>query len=182
MGRDAPANTFGDSVPEMSHLEELLAEYHQWLGHVVICGAKVGKLLKGGWKMELDVVTYDPQQSTIHHLEPSLDAQSWTKREERFKKKFDAGREYILKDLFPWLPPTTPIKQQAILISAAGHHMLAGAEVRSVDEIVAEIKNAVSCKGVASRAAISEHYPLLRTIQLVICGYYRLADSGTIPS
>jgi hypothetical protein len=82
--------------------------------------------------------------------------------------------------MFPWLPHTTPIGQRAVLISAAHHRRkLAGADVISVDELVSEIKQAVSCKGVASRAAISEHYPLLRTVQFVVCGYYRLVDGGT---
>ena len=122
----------------MSHLEELLAEYYQWRGHVVKCNALVGKRERGGWEMELDVVAYNPQTTTILHMELSLDAQSWTKREERFVKKFEAGRKYILKDLFPWLPPTTPIVQRAILVSAAEHRRtLAGAEVRSVDEVIA---------------------------------------------
>lgn len=164
----------------MSHLEELLAEYYEWRGHVVKCNALVGKRERGGWEMELDVVAYDPQTTTILHVEPSLDALSWAKREERFVKKFEAGRKYILKDMFPWLPPTTPIIQRAILISAAKQRRtLAGAQVVSVDEMVGEIKQAVSCKGVAARAAISEHYPLLRTIQFVVCGYYRLVDGAT---
>src|SRR5688572_26324648 len=115
----------------MSHLEELLVEYYEWLGHVVKCNALVGKRDRGGWEMELDVVAYDPQTTTILHVEPSLDAQSWAKREERFLKKFEAGRKYILPNMFPWLPPTTPIIQRAILGSAPGHRRtLAGAEVR----------------------------------------------------
>jgi hypothetical protein len=168
-------------LPRMSHLEELLAEYYQWLGYVMKCNALVGKLDRGGWTMELDVVAFDPQGKTVLHLEPSLDAHPWVKREERFGKKFEAGRKYILKELFPWLPPETPITQRAILVSAGeNRRILAGAEVQTVDEVIGEIKKQISCRGVASRAAISEHYPLLRTIQLVICGYYRLAESGPI--
>jgi hypothetical protein len=130
--------------------------------------------------MELDVVAYDPHTTTIFHVEPSLDAQSWAKREERFVKKFEAGRKYIFKDMFPWLPPTTPIVQRAVLISAAADRRnLAGADVVTVDEFIAEIKQAVLSRGVASRAAISERYPMLRTIQFVVCGYYRLVDGGT---
>jgi hypothetical protein len=161
----------------MSHLEELLAEYYEWLGYVVKCNARVGPLRRGGWEMELDVVAYDPKTTTILHLEPSLDAQSWKTREERFVKKFDAGRKYILKDLFPWLPPTTLIIQRAILVSAPKNRPnLAGARLQSIDEIMGEIKSAVSCRGIASRSAISEHYPLLRTIQFALCGYYKLIE------
>jgi len=161
----------------MSHLEELLTEYYEWLGHVVKCNVLVGKLEHGGYEMELDVVAYDPQTTTILHLEPSLDALPWAKREARFAKKFDAGQRFILPKLFPWLPATTRIIRRAILVSAGSdRRTLAGAEVRTVDETIGEIKHAVSCKGIASRAAISEHYPLLRTIQFVTCGYYRLVE------
>lgn len=159
----------------MSHLEELLTEYYEWLGCVVKCGALVGKRAKGGWEMELDIVAFDPKTKTILHIEPSLDALPWAKREERYAKKFAAGRKYILQEMFTWLPPETSIVQTAVLPTApANRRMLAGAQLRSVDEVVGEIKQAVSCRGIASRSAISEHYPLLRTIQFVTCGYQRL--------
>ena len=163
----------------MSHLEELLTEYYQWLGHVVKCGALVGKRAKGGWEMELDVVTYDPSTNQVFHIEPSLDAHSWAERERRFTKKFEAGRKYILQDVFPWLPPFTRINQRAVLVSAGEHRRtLAGAAVQTVDEMIAEIREVVSCRGIASKAAISEHYPLLRTIQFVVCGYYRVVNAS----
>lgn len=159
----------------MTHLEDLLAEYYEWRGFVVKCNALVGRLERGGWEMELDVVAYDPQATRIIHIEPSLDAYSWGVREQRFTKKFVAGQKYILKELFPWLPPTTQIVQQAVLPSASvNRRILAGAEVITVDELVAEIREAVRKKGLVSRAAISEHYPLLRTIQFVVSGYYRV--------
>lgn len=162
----------------MSHLEELLTEYYQWLGCVVKCGALVGKLKHGGWEMELDVVAYEPQLNRILHIEPSLDAYSWEKREERFIKKFQAGQKYILPDLFPWLPPTTQLVQRAVLPSASlKRRTLAGAEVVTVDEFVAEIRETIRNRGIASRSAISEHYPLLRTIQLLVSGYYRVVAS-----
>jgi hypothetical protein len=117
----------------VSHLEELLTEYYQWLGHVVKCGALVGKRSQGGWEMELDVVAYEPRANRILHIEPSLDAYSWEKRERRFVKKFQAGRKYILPELFPWLPPTTQLVQWAVFASAsAERRTLAGAEVITV--------------------------------------------------
>lgn len=164
----------------MSHLEELLAEYYEWQGHVVKCYAQVGKRPLGGWEMELDVVAYDPRANRVLHIEPSLDANSWDVRESRFAKKFEAGRKYIFTDLFPWLPPVTPLSQRAILVSAGSpRRTLAGAEVQTVDELVAEVRGAVAARGVVSRAAIPEHYPLLRTIQFVVCGYYRVLGGET---
>lgn len=158
----------------MTHLEELLVEYYDWKGYIVKYNAKVGRRKQGGWEMELDVVAYEPHQNKILHLEPSLDADTWQRRELRFAKKFGAGRKYVLPELFPWLPADTPIEQRAILISAApSRRLLAGVRVITVDEQMREIRQAVCARGIAAKSAIPEHFPLLRTIQLVNCGYYR---------
>lgn len=137
----------------------------------------VGQRTLGGWEMELDVVAYDVKRSSITHLEPSLDADSWAKREARFTKKFAAGRKYIPTEVFPWVAPTTPIEQIAVLVSAgSSRRSLSGARVVTVDEIVAEIRETVRARGVASRAAVPEQYPLLRTIQFVVSGYYGIVE------
>jgi len=80
-------------------------------------------------------------------------------------------------EVFPWIPSDTQIEQIAILISAGkARRMLAGAEVLTVDEMIAVIRESVRAKGVASRAAIAEQYPLLRTIQFVVSGYYGIVE------
>jgi hypothetical protein len=163
----------------MSHLENLLIEYYGWRGCVVRHNQKVGLRERGGWEMELDVIAYDVKEKKIFHLEPSLDAFSWAKREARFTKKFEAGRKYIPLDVFPWVPPDVKIEQVAILISAGStRRSLAGAEVVTVDEMVARIREDVRARGIASRAAISEQYPLLRMIQFVVSGYYGVVSDA----
>ena len=160
-----------------SHLENLIIEYFNWRGFIVRHNQKVGKRLLGGWEMELDVIAYDASKNKVIHLEPSLDANTWEKREQRFTKKFEAGRKYILEQLFPWIPKETEIEQIAVLIQAGPtRRKLAGAAVVTVDEIVAEIREAVKKEGIASKAAIPEQYPLLRTIQFVVSGYYKLGE------
>jgi hypothetical protein len=165
----------------MSHLEALIIEYYDWLGCLVRQNQKVGRRERGGWEMELDVVVYDVAESRVIHLEPSLDAMSWPKREARFTKKFEAGRRYIPKDVFPWVPVDVKIQQIAILISAGPtRRQLAGAEVVTVDEMVARIRDSVCERGIAARNAIPEQYPLLRTIQFVVSGYYGVVPSQTL--
>lgn len=160
-----------------SHFENLLIEYYEWRGFIVRHNQKVGKRAKGGWEMELDVIAYDPSNNIILHLEPSLDGDSWEKREMRFKKKFEAGRKYIAQQVFPWIPSETNIEHIAILVQAGPNRRnLAGASVKTVDEMIAEIRNAVKNAGLVSKAAIPEQYPLLRTIQFVVSGYYKLVE------
>lgn len=165
----------------MSHLEDLLCEYLLWKRHLVLRNEKVGKLKHGGYEGELDIAAYSPQTKAILHLEPSLDADTWKRRKERYEKKFKAGRKHIHK-LFPGLESKPEIRQIAIFVSAADDRTeIAGGQVVTVDEVVHEIRQAVSAQGKVSQGAIPEQFPLLRTIQLMECGYYARKDQTRQP-
>jgi hypothetical protein len=158
----------------LSHLESVIAEFYDWKGFVVRRNIKVGRLQHGGWEGELDVVAFDHHSGILIHLEPSIDAHSWAKREERFSRKFSAGRKYIFSAVYPWLDPSTPIKQVAILPShPKGRDSVGGGEVWSIDEFMLQVRRSVSENGKMAKHAIPELYPLLRTVQLTEAGYYR---------
>lgn len=159
----------------MSHLEDLIAEYYDWRGYLVKRNIKVGRLKHGGWEMELDVIAYHPHTNHLIHLEPSIDAHSWAKRELRFKKKFSAARKYIFSDVFTWLDKKTPLEQVAVLIShPKNRHKLAGGRIESIDEFVSEVRSKIAETGIVAKSAIPEQYPLLRTLQLSQSGYYKV--------
>ena len=155
----------------MAHLEILVAEYLDWRGYLVKRNVKVGRLAHGGWEGELDVVGYKPDERKIVHYELSLDASPWSVREARYEKKMKAGRTYIRQALFPWLPEDVRIEQIAAFPTIGQRTTLAGAQLLTVDMVVQEIVVAVTSEGRAASRAISEYYPLLRAIQLAICGY-----------
>lgn len=158
----------------MSHLENLIAEYYDWKGYLVKRNIKVGRLSHGGWEMELDVIAFDPHSGHLIHLEPSIDAHSWATRESRFTKKFTSAKKYILSEVFTWLDSEIEIEQVAILVShPKNRDFLAGAKIRSIDELMAEIREKVIACGIVARNAIPEQYPLLRTMQLTHNGYFR---------
>lgn len=151
-----------------------MAEYYDWSGYLVKRNIRVGKRPEGGWEMELDIIAFDPHTNHLIHAEPSLDSNSWARREERFKKKFDAGRKYIFSEVFTWLDPSTPVEQVAVLVShSRDRESLAGGSVRTVDNFVAEVRSKIRDRGLVSRNAIPEQFPLLRTMQLTHNGYYR---------
>jgi hypothetical protein len=161
----------------MSHLETLIAEYLEWQGYFVRRNAKVGKRRQGGWEMELDIIGYHPTSGSLIHYEPSLDALSWAKREDRYKKKFEAARKYMTKEIFPWIAPSARIQQIAVLVShPGGRDTIAGGSIVSVDELMAEIRAKVVACGMMAKNAIPEQYPLLRTLQLSHAGYYRAIE------
>jgi len=159
----------------MSHLESLIAEYLDWQGHIVRRNIKVGRLGHGGWEMELDVVGYNPTLNTIVHYEPSIDALSWEKRDARYLKKFQAGKKYIYTEVFSWLSPETPLQQIAVFISRPREkNEIAGGILISIDELMSEIRAKVIERGPMCSNAISEQYPLLRTLQMTHSGYYKV--------
>ncbi|MEX2149808.1 MAG: hypothetical protein WD793_06315 [Steroidobacteraceae bacterium] len=124
--------------------------------------------------MELDLIGFNPKSSDLVHYEPSIDALSWAKREARYKKKFDSGRKHLFTEVFAWLPPATPLRQIAVLTNhPRGRDTIAGGQLISIDELVAEIRaKVVDCSIMASNA-IPESFPLLRTLQLSHAGYFR---------
>ena len=137
---------------------------------------KIGRLKHGGWEMELDVIGYNPHNVDLVHYEPSVDAHTWETREARYRKKFDAARRLIFMEVFSWLPPETPLRQIAVFPShPKDRYVIAGAQIASIDELVAEIRAKVIRCGVARNNAISENYPLLRVLQLSHCGYNKAA-------
>ena len=158
----------------MAHLEDLLVEWYQWQGYIVRQNIFVGRRQNGGWDGELDVVAYHPQTRHLLHVEASLDAHSWAKREARFTKKFTAARQAAHSEVFPWLTPDIVLEHLGVLPSARAAG-LAGAAVLSVDDLMALIVAKIREHGVAAKAAIPEQYALLRAIQFAVVGYYRVA-------
>jgi hypothetical protein len=158
----------------VSHLETLIAEYLEWQGFLIRRNTMVGRRERGGWEMELDVVGFHPHSGRLVHYEPSLDALTWSAREARYKKKFDAAKKYMFTELFSWLPASTVIEQIAIFYNhPRGRDHIAGARIVSIDELMGEIRAHVVACGPMIRNAIPEKYPLLRTIQMTHAGYYR---------
>lgn len=152
-----------------NHLEQLVAEWLEHKGYFVRRNVKVGKLSHGGFEGELDIVAYHPIDNHLLHIEPSIDADPWKKREQRFQKKFDAGRKYIINQVFPWLPHNKSFEQWAVLWgSDKNHATLAGGKVIPIWKLYRMIARDVLSIGSAAGNAIPEQFPLLRTMQYTL--------------
>jgi hypothetical protein len=102
------------------------------------------------------------------HIEPSLDAESWEKRERLFKKKFEAGRKYI-PELFDGYDLPDDIERIAILVfaSKSNHPMLGGGKVLLISDLMRQIMEDLGDKKALSNM-VAEHHTILRTLQFVI--------------
>jgi hypothetical protein len=97
-----------------NYLEQLLAEWYEYQGYFLRRNVMVGKREKGGYECELDIVAFNPGKNHLIQIEPSIDADSWKRREERYLKKFEAGRKYI-PQLFHGFDIPEKIDQVAVL-------------------------------------------------------------------
>jgi hypothetical protein len=148
-----------------NHLEELVAEWYQFRGFFVRRNVQVGKRPQGSYECELDVVAFHPADKHLVHVEPSLDADRWEKREERYLRKFEAGRRQI-PGLFPGIELPGPPEQIALFVFAGrgSRTTVGGGRIVLIKDFMREILAVVRQRRVAS-AAIPEEYSLLRTLQ-----------------
>lgn len=150
-----------------NHLEHLITEWHEYQDYFVKRNVLVGTRPKGGYECELDVVAFHPFNKNLVYLEPSLDADSWAIREQRFQKKFAAGKDHY-KEAFPGLSLPEEIDQIAVLVFAtrANHPFLGGGKVKIADQLLEEIFSVLRNKRLESES-IPEQWPILRSFQYV---------------
>ena len=153
-----------------NYLEQLLAEWYEYQGYFIRRNVWVGKREKGGYECELDIVAFHPGKKHLLQVEPSSDADSWARREERYARKFLAGRKYI-PGLFRDFEAQSPIDQIAVFVFASkqNRQSLAGGRIVLASEILVDILKELRSSSILS-SAISEQYPILRTLQFV-CQY-----------
>lgn len=149
----------------VNHLEQLVGEWFEYNGYFVRRNVLVGRRPNGGYDCELDVVAFNPRTRHLVHAEPSLDADSWAKRERRFQHKFKTGRDHIPELLHGYDVPIE-IDQIALFLfgSKANHNSIGGGRLVLVSELYQEITLGLRGKSVKSNA-VPEQFPLLRTIQ-----------------
>lgn len=163
-----------------NHLEQLIAEWLEFKGYFVRRNVKVGKLPRGGYAGELDIIAYHPTIEHLFHVEPSGDAHTWEKREQRFKKKFDAGREHI-SEILPWLPKEIKFSQWAVLwASDKNHSKVGGGTVVPIWKLYRMVAEDVIANGPPAGSAIPENFPLLRTMQFTL--FWAAQDSDDVQS
>jgi hypothetical protein len=152
----------------INFLEQLAAEWYEFNGYFVRRNILVGKLAAGGHECEIDIVAFHPEKKHLIQVEPSMDANSWSDREIRFKKKFEAGQKYI-PSLFSGFDLPKKIDQVALFGFAGKKHpeKVGGGRVVVTQELIPEILNKLKDFNEENKS-IPEQYIILRTLQLVV--------------
>lgn len=149
----------------MNHLEALTSEWLDYNGYFVRTAVRVGKRPRGGWQGELDVVAFHAARRHFLHVECSIDADTWEKREKTFERKFAMGRKHA-RELFSGMDLPTLLDQVVVhgYASAPGRHrQLGNGRLVTSTELIAEIIGGIPAT--AWKSAVPENYPLLRTLQ-----------------
>lgn len=99
------------------------------------------------------------------HVECSLDADSISKREDRFAAKFDRGRRFK-ESVFPGLQLPDTLEQVVVhQFPNKGRRSMGGGRLVTVKELIHEIYDGL--RGTSpSSGAVPSNFPLLRTLQL----------------
>jgi hypothetical protein len=152
----------------MNFLEQLTAE---WYGYHKKCFTRTnvhfGRRLNGGYKGEMDVIAYNPQTDEFIHIETSVDADSWEKRNVKFQRKFRDAKEHYM-EVFPFKNKDMKPTQIAIVgfNQVRDEHRSFGENIQiiHIPAFLKEITEILKLKD-PQRDAVPEGYPLLRAIQ-----------------
>lgn len=146
-------------------LETLVAEWLEFSGYFVRRNVLVGPRPNGGHECELDVVAFHPHKRRLVHIEPSMDTYSWAKREQRYIKKFEAGRRHI-PALFTGMDLPDEIDHVALLVyaSTTNRKTLGGGRIVLMTDLMSEIRTGIAGRAIEN-AVIPEGYPVLRALQ-----------------
>jgi hypothetical protein len=148
-----------------NHLEDLVAEWLEYRGYFVRKSVLVGKRLAGGFEGELDVVGLNPITRHLIHVECSLDADPWPKREHRFTLKFERGRKYI-PSIFHDIATDQTLDQVALMQFGGGSRTtLGGARLVWVCDFLTDMICDLASKK-PEKEAVPSTLPLIRTLQL----------------
>jgi hypothetical protein len=150
----------------VNFLEQLVAEWYEFRGYFVRRNVLVGLRSGGGYISELDVVAFHPVEKHLVHVEPSMGAQSWDKREKQFAKKFGAGKKYI-PSLFAGLDVPSKIDQIALIGfggAPRGRSTVGGGRLILIHDLMDDIRTELKRRPIA-RAAVPEQYVILGSLQ-----------------
>lgn len=150
-----------------NYLEQLAAEWYEYRGYFVRRHVLVGPRAGGGFEGDLTILAVHLEKGDVVHVEPSMDAHSWEKREQRYSSRFALGRQHI-PELLGEAADADRIRQIALvgLGSSTNHPTLGGGEVLSLGEFLARILAAFRGQDMAAQP-VPQQYPILRTLQFV---------------
>lgn len=149
-----------------NYLEQLAVEWYEYRGYFVRRGVPVEAAEEGGPAAELGVVAVEPGEGRIVHVEASMDAHSWEVREQRFAKKFAAGRAHLPAAIGGLGGGELEQIALVALGSRVNHPTLGGGDVLTLADFLVEILAELRDRSGAG-VSVPQQFPILRTLQFV---------------
>lgn len=153
----------------MNFLEQFAAEWYQYKGYLVRTNIKFGKRSRGGYKGEMDIIAFKPEENEFIHIETSTDSSSWGNRKKIFTKKFSNAREHY-REAFSF--KTEGIRPKKVVIAGLSrtnqeNPLGSDTEFISIPDFIQKIVTEMSGKN-PRNDAMPESYPLMRAIQYAV--------------
>ena len=157
---------------KVNFLEELIAEWYQYRGLLVMRNINLKKSVGGGIAGEIDILAFYPPGLQIIHAETSADSKRWRERIKFFKEKFKWPNELYYNELR--LPQKARRIDKIAIIHCSdkprGENKTqfekeTGAKLITFSEFM---KNSIIPNISKYSGTIPETFPLLRAIQLTI--------------
>jgi len=152
----------------MNFLETLAAEWYEYTGYFVRTNVRARKRKQGGFEHELDVLAYDPRESTVVHIETSGDTASMKEREQRFRnKKFILSLDDYQEILNTEIAGVEKVAIVGYSKKTRNPIDWGEIEVILIPTFIKLITDTLRTKDVMTEG-VPETYPLLRAIQFTV--------------
>lgn len=148
----------------MNFLEQLVSEWYTYQGCFTRTNMRFGKMAKGGYKGEIDVIAFHPKTRVLTHVEVSTDAISWAQRKIVMNRKFKDANEHF-KELFNF--EVKEIKRLVVLEFTLPKKPIDfgnGIELITIPQLIQDI-TADLVKRDPLKDMVPEEQPLLRALQ-----------------
>lgn len=117
------------------------------------------KRKRGGHEGEADVLAIHPESGERIHIECDTAAD----RSDRWKDRIRRKLELAKRELCP--------QKQIVICPRHYGKPVNGETVMTIDEFFSKVRKAMRQRGRGNRAAVREHWPILRTVQMCERGY-----------
>lgn len=143
----------------MNYLEQAVKEWFEFQGYYVRHNIFMVTRKRGGHEGEADVLAIHPKTSMRIHIECDTAADRSDRWKDRMKRKLELAKRELCPD------------SQIVICPRRYGKPVSGETVLTIDEFFGMVRKEIRKHGRGNRAAVREHWPIIRTVQMCEMGY-----------